>query len=135
MVSEIKNFLSQQNWAVMGVSSDPNKFGYKVYFQLKKAGYTVYAINPKLDSIEGDPVYNDLTKLPIKPDAISIVLPPKVTEQVIAECIKLNIPKVWMQPGSESPVAINNAKEHGITVIHNQCILVETRNNSFSKEN
>ena len=126
MKDKIENFLKQQNWAVMGVSSDPNKYGYKVYFQLKKVGYNVYAINPKLDSIEGDPVYSDLTKLPIKPDVISIVVPPKVTEQVINQCINLNILKVWMQPGSESTLAINHAEKNKIDVIHNQCILVET---------
>ena len=46
-----------------------------MYFQLKKIGYNIYAINPELEIIEGDPVYSDLTMLPEKPDVVSIVIP------------------------------------------------------------
>ena len=100
-----------------------------MYFQLKKAGYTVYAINPGLKSIDGDTCYPSLGALPTKPDAVSVVVPPKVTEQVIKDCIDLGITRVWMQPGSESEEAIRNGEEHGITVIHDQCVLIQTRSN------
>jgi hypothetical protein len=131
MQDQISNFLKQKNWAVIGVSTDPNKYGYKVYFQLKKNGYNVYAINPKLESIEGDPVYSNLSMLPEKPDVVSIVIPPKATEQIIPECIRLKIPRVWMQPGCETNEAISKAEENGITVIHNHCVIRETSKNEL----
>jgi len=127
MLDEIDKILNQKHWAVIGVSNNPTKYGNKVYTQLKKAGYSVYAINPGLESIDGDPCYPSLAALPNVPDAVSVVVPPKITERVIEDCISLGINKVWMQPGSESEEAIRNGEEHGIAVIHEQCVLVHTR--------
>ena len=127
MPGDITEFLSHKTWAVIGVSSNSAKYGYKVYNKLKKAGYSVYAINPKLESIDGDPCYPSLAALPTKPDAVSVIVPPKVTEQVIKDCIELGISRIWMQPGSESEDAIRNGEEHGINVIHDQCVLIQAR--------
>lgn len=127
MPGDIKEFLNQETWAVIGVSNNTAKYGYKVYNQLKKAGYSVFAINPGLKSIDGDPCYPTLASLPKKPDAVSIVVPPKITEEVIRECNDLGITRIWMQPGSESKNAIQDSQEHGIKVIHNQCVLTHTR--------
>ena len=127
MVSNIQEFLSHENWAVVGVSADPNKYGNKVYRQLKNAGYSVYGVNPKLDSLDGDTIYPTLSELPIKPEAVSVIVPPKITEQVVQECISLGIKRIWMQPGSESTEAINNGLANGLEVIHDQCVLIQTR--------
>jgi predicted CoA-binding protein len=127
MQGDINTFLTQKHWAVVGVSKNPAKYGNKVYNQLKKAGYSVYAINPGLESIDGDPCYPSLAALPIVPDAVSVVVAPKITEQVITDCINLGINRVWMQPGSESEEAIRNGEEHGISVIHDQCVLIKTQ--------
>lgn len=127
MPGDIMELLSHKIWAVIGVSKNTAKYGYKVYSQLKKAGYTVYAINPGLESLDGDPCFPSLAALPTKPDAVSVVVPPKITEQVINDCIELGINRVWLQPGSESAEAIRNGEEHGITVIHDQCVLIQTR--------
>jgi uncharacterized protein len=126
MQGDIKEFLSQSNWAVIGVSSDSEKFGTKVYFKLKKLGYNVFAVNPKLDQIDGNPVYPSLSALPLVPDTISVVVPPKVTEQIMDECAQLGIQRVWMQPGSENAEAIRKGNDHGLKLIHNQCVLVQT---------
>jgi len=67
------------------------------------------------------------TKSLLYTDAVSIVVPPKITEQIIKECNDLGISKVWMQPGSESKNAIEDGEGHGITVVHNQCVLIHTR--------
>jgi len=131
MLGDINELLNQKTWAIIGVSNNTAKYGYKVYHQLKKAGYSVFAVNPGLESIDGDPCYPALSALPQKPDAVSIVVPPKITEQVVKECNDLGIRRVWMQPGSESKHAIQEGEEHGITVIHNQCVLIHTRNNTL----
>ena len=127
MLGDIDKVLSKKLWAVIGVSNNPAKYGTKVYNRLKKAGYSVYAVNPGLESIDGDPCYPCLAALPSIPDAVSVVVPPNITEQIITDCIELGISKVWMQPGSESEEAIRNGQEHGISVIHDQCVLIHTR--------
>jgi len=130
MQGDMQEFLTKDNWAVVGVSSDPTKYGNKVYFKLKRAGYNVFAINPKLNEIDGDPCYHDLSALPLVPDAVSVVVPPKVTEQIIDECAKLGIQRIWMQPGSESEEAIQNGNKQGLNLVHNQCVLIQARDKS-----
>jgi len=124
----IRAFLNKQNiFAVVGASRDPKKYGYQVYRDLKNAGYEVYAVNPNAEEILGDKCYPSLEKLPIKPDVVDIVVPPKVTEQTVETCKKLGITKVWMQPGSESEKAIKFCEENGIDAVHGVCVMVERR--------
>ena len=126
--SLINEFLDKKNiFAIIGVSRNPEKYGSKVYIDLKKAGYRTYPINPNANKIFGDKRYSELKNLPIKPDVVNLVIPPKVTEKIVRNCKKLNINKVWMQPGSESETAINFCKNNNIKVLHGVCVMVERR--------
>ena len=77
----INDFLRKQNvFAVIGVSSNPAKYGHPVYKDLKEAGYVVYPVNPNINEVLGDRCYHSLTELPEKPDVVDTVVPPTVTE-------------------------------------------------------
>ena len=124
----IKEILERKNViAVVGASRDPEKYGHRVYRDLKEAGYTVYPINPSTAVILGDRCYPDLKSLPVKPDVVNLVVPPEVTEEVVKACRELGITKVWMQPGSESEKAIQFCEANGIDVVYGVCIMVERR--------
>ncbi|MEF3280009.1 MAG: CoA-binding protein [Elusimicrobiota bacterium] len=112
--------------AVVGVSSNPSKYGYKIFMDLSQNGYEVYGINPKLKSIEGKTIYPDLSSLPTKPDIVLMVVPPESGEKVIQECIKLKIEHIWFQPGSESENLINIAKENNIKTT-TACFMVSNK--------
>jgi len=121
-----RRFLSKSNvFAVVGVSRNSEKYGHKVYKDLKNAGYTVYPVNPKADRIDGERCYHSLREMPELPDVVNIVVPPEVTEKMVRECKELGIKKVWMQPGSESPAAIRFCRENSIEIMHGACIMVE----------
>ena len=125
----IVEFLDKKNvFAVVGASRNPEKYGHQVYKDLRNAGYRVYPVNPNTNEILGDNCYPSLQALPVKPDVVDLVVPPKVTEQVVKTCKRLGIKKVWMQPGSESEPAISFCKENGIDVVHGVCVMVERRN-------
>ncbi len=122
----IKTFLDKKNvFAVVGASRDPQKYGYQVYKDLKNAGYAVYPINPNADEISGEKCYPSLENLPKKPDVVDVVVPPKVTEQIVETCKKLGIAKVWMQPGSESEKAIEFCEGNGIDAVYGVCVMIE----------
>ena len=124
----INEFLDKKNvFAIVGVSKDEKKFGNKVYFDLKNAGYKVYPINPKASEISGNKCYFGLKNLPILPDVVDIVVPPKITEQTVKECKDLGISKVWMQPGSESKNAIKFCIDNHIKVLYGVCVMLERR--------
>jgi len=124
----IKEFLNKKNiFAVVGVSRNPGKYGSKVYNDLKNSGYEVYPVNPNVNEIFRDKCYPDLDNLPVKPDIVDIVVPPKITEKIVKSCKKLGINKVWMQPGSESERAIKFCKQNDIKVLHGLCVMVERK--------
>jgi len=124
----IMEFLDKKNmFAVVGASRNPKKYGHQVYKDLRNAGYKVYPVNPNTNEVLGDKCYPSLEHLPIKPDVADLVVPPKVTEQVVKTCKKLGIKKVWMQPGSESETAISFCRENEIDVVHGVCVMVERR--------
>jgi len=130
MASEerIKAFLEKRNvFAVVGASRDPQKYGYQVYRDLKNAGYKVYPVNPNAQEVLGDKCYPSLEELPERPDVVVVVVPPRVTEQIVKACKELGIRKVWMQPGSESEEAVRYCEENGLEVIYNTRIMVQRR--------
>lgn len=129
----VQDFLAQQKIAVVGVS-DKRETGCNLgYRKFKAAGYTVYAVNPRLTTFEGMPCYPDLTSIPEKPDGVFILANPKVTEQIVQQCIDLGIKRVWMhcmmgtKPGlaanitSVSQAAVQRCHANGITVIPGSC--------------
>jgi hypothetical protein len=129
----IKAFLNKRNiFAVVGASRDPKKYGYQVYKDLKNAGYEVYAVNPNAEEILGDKCYPNLENLPIKPEVVDVVVPPKVTEDVVKACKGLGITRVWMQPCSESEKAIKFCEENGIDVVYGVCVMIERTKQSSS---
>jgi len=128
----IEEFLEKSNvFTVVGASRDPSKYGHQVYRDLRAAGYKVYPVNPNADEILGDKCYPNLESLPELPQVVDLVVPPKVTNQIVKDCKKLGINKVWMQPGSESETALNFCKQNNIEVVHGVCVMVERR----SKQN
>ena len=122
---KIKKFINKKNiFAVIGVSKNINKYGRKVFDDLKKYGYKVFPINPKEDFILENKCYKNLKSLPIKPDVVSFVIPPAIGIKVIKECNELGIDKVWLQPGSESNDIIEYCKNNNIECLHDQCVLL-----------
>jgi predicted CoA-binding protein len=122
----IRAFLNKKNiFAVVGASRDPEKYGYQVYKDLKNAGYEVLAVNPNAEEILGDKCYPSLENLPVKPDVVDIVVPPKITEEVVKTCKGLEVTNVWMQPGSESEKAIKFCEQNDIDVVYGVCVMIE----------
>ena len=128
MNKRIKEFLRKENiFAVVGVSRDKKKYGYKVYKNLKEAGYKVYPINPNASEIEGEKCYSSLSELPEKPDVVNLVVQPKITEEIGGNAKNWELKKVWMQPGAESKEAIKFCLQNSIEVVYNVCVMLERK--------
>jgi hypothetical protein len=131
--SLVQDFLAQKKIAVVGVSDKRDTGCNLAYRKFKSAGYLVSAVNPRIGTFEGDPCYPDLKSIPEKPDGVFILTNPKVTEQLVQQCVELGIQRVWMhclmgtKPGlaasmtSVSPEAVRMCRENGITVIPGAC--------------
>ena len=113
----IQAFMASGPYAVVGASSDREKYGNKVLRAYQQHGHEVYPINPRADEIEGLKAYPSLAAVPVRLRAISIITPPKITEQVVKDAAAAGVKFVWMQPGAESPEAVQAAEDLGLEVI------------------
>ena len=129
----VKDFLAQKVIAVVGVS-DQRETGCNLnYKKFKESGYKVYVVNPRLSIFDGAPCYPDLKSIPEKPEAVFLLTNPKVTEQIVQQCVELGIKHVWMhclmgtKPGlsagstSVSQSAVELCRANGIAVIPGSC--------------
>ncbi|KTD41281.1 CoA-binding protein [Legionella parisiensis] len=122
---QIELFFQSKSFGVIGASSNREKYGNKVLRCYLENGKKAYPVHPKEDSIEGLPVVHSLSQLSKEVESISIITQPAVTEKIVEEAIKKGIKNIWMQPGAESNLAIQNCKLHKINVIAGgPCILI-----------
>ena len=114
--------------ALVGASNNRQKFGNRIYRDLRSKGYHVIPVNPKDRQIEGDRAYASIGIMEELPDIVNFVVPPPVAMKVAQEAVELGIEHLWFQPGSES-----NELEtwlegtNGIKYLVSSCIMVETR--------
>jgi uncharacterized protein len=121
-----EEMLTQKVWAVVGVSQNPVKYGNLIYHKLKRHNYQVYAVNPKINSLDGDPVYASLASLPEKPAVIDMVVAPPLARQYLAEAAALGIQNVWFQPGTYDQDVLTLADHLGLNWVL-ACVLVASR--------
>jgi uncharacterized protein len=129
----VQDFLAQKKIAVVGVSDKRETGCNLAYTKFKENGYQVYPVNPRINEFQGVPCYPDLKSIPEIPDAVFILASPKVTEQIVQQCVELGVKHVWMhcmmgtKPGlaasmtSVSQAAVQVCREHGIAVIPGAC--------------
>ena len=122
--TKAESFLAQKRIAVVGVSSTKDDAANLIYRKLREAGYEVFAVNPKVDTVEGDTCYASVQAIPDGVDGAVIVTRPEVTAQVVRECADAGVKQVWMHRGmgnSVSDEAVTFCREHGIAVIPGAC--------------
>jgi predicted CoA-binding protein len=103
--------------AVIGASSNRNKFGNRAVRAFQQQGYTVVPINPHETAVEGLQCYASVLDVPGPIDMASIYLPPEIGEQVIGEIARKGIAEVWLNPGAESDELITRARALNIQPI------------------
>lgn len=125
--------LAQKTLAVVGVSRDPNKFGSRVYQELKSKGYHVLPVNLNIENLYGDRCYPNLGAIPEPVGAVILITQPAQTEQVVKEAAAAGIGYIWMQQGAESPEAIRFCQENGLQAVHGECIMMYAQPAGFHK--
>jgi predicted CoA-binding protein len=117
--------------AVIGASSNRNKFGNRAVRAFQQRGYTVVPINPHEAEVEGLKSYASVLDVPGAIDMASFYLPPEIGIQVIDEVARKGIPEVWLNPGADSDALIARAKALQIQPIV-ACSIVAIGQNPYS---
>ena len=123
-IEELMN--KKHSFAIVGASNNPEKYGYKIYKQLKDKGFEVYPINPREELVQGDEAFENLYQLPKQVDVLNFVVPPDVSKSVTETAFEIGYKIFWYQPGSYNPEVLALHEDKDTTVISDQCLLIES---------
>jgi predicted CoA-binding protein len=124
MSSNIENFVSTKEIAILGASPSGKKFGNTIYRELKKKGYRVLPVHPTADTIEGDKAHKDLRSLPHNVESAIIAVAPDKAFNIIDDASRSGIKRIWFQSGANFSRAAEKARSAGIDVVTGKCILM-----------
>lgn len=116
-----------RNYAVIGVSENKEKFGYKIYKRLKEKNYQVCGVSPLYQSVDHDKLYPNLESIPFPIDVVVFVVSPQHVPYYIDEMRNIGVGYAWMQPGTYDDDTLEYIESRGIKVIKD-CILKQTEN-------
>ena len=103
--------------AIVGASTDPQKFSHKSILAHLGAGYDVYPVNPREKTIVGLTCYASVLDIPVALDRISLYLPPQIGLTVIEDIAKKGCKELWVNPGAESPELLEKIQSLGLNPI------------------
>jgi hypothetical protein len=103
--------------AIVGASSDKNKFGNKALRAFRAEGYRAIPINPNEPEVEGIAAYASVLDVPGRIDMATVYVQPEVGLQLLAEFEQKKIDEIWINPGAESPQLIAEAARRKLNLI------------------
>jgi uncharacterized protein len=135
---KVDDFLGQKRIAVAGVSRNNSNHpaANLIYHRLKSTGHDVFAVNPRMQTFEGDRCYPDLQSIPGGVDGVVVITRPEVTERIVRDCNDAGVRRVWMHQSlgkgsSVSPEAVEYCRQHEISVIAGACPMMYGDNVDF----
>lgn len=113
--------------AVVGHSNKPFRTSYRIASYLRSAGYQVYAVNPKIVSVDGQPAYPDLASVPAPVDIVNVFRRPEFLLEIVQQAIAIEAKAVWGQLRVVDFEAAQLAAQAGLQVVMDRCIMVDHR--------
>jgi uncharacterized protein len=120
--------------AVVGLSNDLEKVSFRVAAYLKQRGYRIIPVNPTVNQVLGEKSYKSLIDIPLQiQKTIDVVdvfrrsedVPP-IVQQAIELKSRVGRPfVVWMQLGIVNEQAAKAARDAGLVVVMDRCLMVE----------
>lgn len=111
--------------AIIGASSNRDKFGNKALRAFEKQGYTVIPINPTETQVEGHAAYKSVLDVPGAIDLATIYVPGAIGVRVMDDLATKGIPEVWLNPGADDRAVVDKARALGLTtVVHCSIIAI-----------
>jgi predicted CoA-binding protein len=113
--------------AVVGLSSSPLRPSYGVAAYLQQHGYRIIPVNPTINGALGEKAYPSLKDVPEKIDIVDVFRRPEFVDQIVDQVVELKIPALWLQETVVNEPAAERARNAGVTVVMDRCILKEHR--------
>jgi uncharacterized protein len=113
--------------AVVGLSDSPLRPSHGVSAYMQHHGYRIIPVNPKIKGALGEKAVTSLADIQEKIDIVDIFRRSEEVEPIVDEAIRLRVPAIWMQEGVVNEEAAQKARNAGIFVVMDSCILKEHR--------
>ena len=123
---EIEEILAQcRTIAVVGLSPKESRDSNRVARYLIQHGYEVIPVNPGQKEILGKTCYRSLLDIPVAVDMVDLFVSPARVPPVVDQAIDKGVRVIWMQLGVVHNASAQKAREAGIQVVMNSCIMQE----------
>jgi len=122
---QIRKFYSLKNIAVVGMSKYPEKAAHYVPKYLADKGYNIIPVNPTADEIMGKKCYHEINEVNESIDIVDVFRPSDQVMPVVEAAIKKKPKVIWLQEGIHNQEAEELARNAGIEVVFNRCMLAE----------
>jgi hypothetical protein len=113
--------------AVVGLSSSPFRPSFGVAQYMQRKGYRIIPVNPNESTVLGVKAYGSLSEIPEKIDLVDVFRRSEFVPEIVDETVRLKIPSLWLQEGVIHEAAAQKARDAGIIVVMDRCILKEHR--------
>jgi uncharacterized protein len=115
--------------AVVGLSESPLRASHSVSAYMQAAGYKIIPVNPKIAEALGEKSYPSLLEIPLEVaktiDVVDVFRRPEFVDEIVEQAIQLKIPAIWLQEGVINERAAEKARQAGMFVVMDRCILKE----------
>ena len=113
--------------AVVGLSNKPLRPSHGVSLYMQQQGYRIIPVNPNIQTVLGEKAYPSLKDVPDKVDIVNIFRRSEFVPEIVEQAMALKVPAVWMQEEVIHEQAAEKARQAGIFVVMDRCILKEHR--------
>ena len=114
--------------AVVGLSPDPARPSHRVARALQGFGYRIIPVTPVGGEILGEKTVPDLDGVSavLRPgervDIVDVFRRPEAVAAIVADCIRLRVPAVWLQEGVIDETAAARAQAAGLFTVMDRCL-------------
>jgi len=125
---QVKDLLQNAHTiAVVGLSSSRFRASYGVSQYMQSAGYRIIPVNPNEREVLGEKSYPRLEDVPEKIDVVDVFRRSEFVPEIVDAAIRVGAHAIWMQDGVVDEVAAQRARDAGLFVVMDDCILREHR--------
>jgi len=111
----------------VGLSNKPLRPSHGVSLYMQQQGYRIIPVNPRIESALGEKAYASLADVPEEVDLVNIFRRSEFVPEIVEQAIALGVPALWMQEDVVHEKAAERARQAGIFVVMDRCILKEHR--------
>lgn len=123
---ELRHLLDEtKTIAVVGLSDRPERPSYHVASYLREQGYHIIPVNPTITEFMGEKAYPTLRDVPVPVDMVDVFRRPDAVPEVVRDAIAIRAKTIWLQDGVVHQAAAEEARQAGLQVIMDKCILKE----------